>query len=68
MSNAVLADLFAVKNGINKKIDGTEKRELTLLQLAALQLLFMLSDLLREGLRQEHKPMLLQVLTSYLLL
>lgn len=56
-SNAVLDDLVVVKDGINNKED------VTVLQLAVLLLCHLLA-LLWEGLSQEDKPLLLQVLTS----
>lgn len=68
MSYALSTDLFLVKDGINKRHDGREKGEVYVLQLAALCFLFVLSDLLRESLSHEDKLLLLQVLSSYLLL
>lgn len=70
MSYALSTDLFLVKDGINKRKenDGREKEEVYVLQFAALRFLFVLSDLLRESLGHEDEALLLQVLTSYLLL
>lgn len=47
-------------------MEGERRRDSS--QLVALHLLFMLLHLLREGLSHEVKPVLLQVLISYLLL